>query len=107
MTVEKYYNKDGDVAVLYSPGFGAGWSTWITEYFEDVVFDRRLVELVLNDERDKITDELMNSFGYPDVYTGGADALEVAWLKPGTHFRIDEYDGSESIVTIENLYYIA
>lgn len=107
MTVKKYHNGDGDVAVLYSPGYGAGWSTWAIEHSANVVFDRRLVELVLNDERDKITEELMSSLGYKDVYVGGANMLEIAWLKPGTHFRIDEYDGNESIVTIDNLYYTA
>ena len=29
---EKYYDSDGNVAVLYSPGFGAGWYTWNTDY---------------------------------------------------------------------------
>lgn len=108
MTVEKYYNEDGKVAVLYSPGFGAGWSTWgCIEYYNDIVFDRRIVELVLNDERSKITGDFMESIGYAGMYTGGAGGLEIEWLKPGTVFRIDEYDGNESVTTQEHLYYTA
>ncbi len=106
MTIEKYYNDAGEVAVLYSPGLGAGWSTW-SEYDSDVAFDKRIVELVLNDEREKITEEFMASIGYENMYLGGAYALEIEWLTPGTIFRIDEYDGSETIITHENLYYTA
>ena len=32
-------------------------------------------------------------------YPGGADGLRIEWLQEGTRFRIDEYDGSENIVT--------
>lgn len=35
---------------------------------------------------------------HPEVYTGGANNLEVARLDSGTQFRVEEYDGSESIV---------
>jgi hypothetical protein len=36
---------------------------------------------------------------YPDVrvYCGGAEQLEVHWLAVGGQFRIEEYDGFESI----------
>ena len=30
--VELYVNGMDEVGVLYSPGFGAGWSTWKREY---------------------------------------------------------------------------
>ena len=42
-------NDEGRVAVLISPGFGAGWSTWAgEEYAEEVLFDPGLVQLVVN-----------------------------------------------------------
>lgn len=108
MSVERYYDKDGRVAVLYSPGYGAGWSTWSTSRAEDLMFDRRIVELVLNNERAKITESFMVSLGYDDiVYCGGAKQLEVEWLQPGTMFKIDEDRGNEQIVTPEKLYYTA
>ena len=36
--------RDGKVAVLISPGYGAGWSTWSSDYRDLLPFDRRFVE---------------------------------------------------------------
>ena len=37
--------RDGKVAVLYSPGFGAGWSTWAdTDQRDIALFHPKLVE---------------------------------------------------------------
>ena len=40
---------------------------------------------------------------YPDMYTGGMDSLKIEWLPEGTLFRINEYDGSESIEVKEDM----
>lgn len=97
-TYEKYYNEQGEVAILYSPGFGAGWYTWNSIY-PGLVFDKRIVEKVLQDHREEITENWLKSIGYDNVYVGGfAGDLEVIFLTPGTKFRIDEYDGSESVI---------
>lgn len=40
----KVYNEQGEVAVLYSPGYGAGWSTWNPH---DCLFTPEIVQLVL------------------------------------------------------------
>ena len=98
---------DGKVAVLYSPGFGAGWSTWAQDGNEDAMaMDRDLVLAFLNGGVDalvKITEQK-----YPDNYTGGADDVVVAWLPEGTRFEIREYDGSETLHTIgDTPYWIA
>lgn len=88
--------RDGMVAVLYSPGFGAGWYTWKSgEYGEELIFDPMMVKYV---EEGK-TDELYAyaAMRYPDTYTGGLDDLSIAWVPEGTLFRINEYDGNESI----------
>jgi hypothetical protein len=37
--------RDGKVAVLYSPGFGAGWSTWNQE-LPELVFNPVIVDFV-------------------------------------------------------------
>ena len=39
--VEKYYNENGELGVLISPGFGAGWSSWNCD---EIAFDKRVVE---------------------------------------------------------------
>jgi len=34
---------------------------------------------------------------YPKLYTGGMDDLKVALIPEGAMFRVNEYDGAESI----------
>jgi hypothetical protein len=96
----KKLEKNGQVGVVYSPGFGAGWFTWNQEYPE-LVFDPAIVKMV--DEQDFEQLKTYIHLKYPDIYIGGIDTLEVAWLKIGTAFRIHEYDGSESLEVKEDL----
>jgi len=105
MDYEKRYNEQGQVAVLISPGFGAGWSTWSGEHAEAMIFDSRLVDYVLLNDTIGLG-EYAQSLGY-DSYMGGAEDVEVIWVDAGTRFVIEEYDGSESILTFEDLSYIA
>lgn len=102
MNYEKYI-KDGMVAVLYSPGFGGGWYTWNTEHL-GLVFDKEIVEAILNN--DTITAGDIATKKYPSCYLGGLRDLEVMWLKEGTEFEIEEYDGSESIHIIGERDYL-
>lgn len=91
--------RDGKVAILYSPGYGAGWSTWSGEEFKEfLLHDEKLVELVETDQRDKIEDYVKSVF--PDEYVCmlGAKDLKIEWIYEGTRFRIKDYDGHESIV---------
>lgn len=87
------YIKDGKVAVLYSPEFGSGWSTW--GKVEDMVFNPELVEAVLSGDKSNVYETAKRL--YPDVYDGGLRDLTIGWLDIGTNFVIDEYDGYESI----------
>jgi hypothetical protein len=89
--------RDGRVAVLSSPGFGAGWYT--SHYYEALVFDPSIVQWLENNERDKIKNYM--TLKYPDVYLGGLDNLKITWVSSGSIFRIEEYDGSESIIIKE------
>lgn len=121
MNQEKKLRKEirnGLVAVLYSPGFGAGWSTWNSsrDGGDGLLFDPSIVYMV--EEMDKLNPEdedyrsLRQSWldniisycekNYPDCYFGGVDDLTIAWLPEGTLFKIDEYDGNESIQYKEN-----
>ena len=98
--------RDGKVAVLYSPGFGAGWFSWNTDH-QELLFHPKLVELVELNQRHLITDELVRELLGAEIYTGGSDTLRIVWLDEGTAFNIDEYDGSESVVTMEHISLIA
>lgn len=83
--------RDGQVAILYSPGFGAGWYSW--HHNKELLFHPDIVALVEQGKRDAITDELIVKLlgcDEDDVpYIGGADQLSVYWLKEGTPFRDD------------------
>lgn len=88
--------RDGRVAVLYSPGYGAGWSTWAgTEIREDILFDPGAVELVEQEKWDEL--EVYITLKYPALYTGGLRDLQIEWIPQGEQFIVDEYDGNESI----------
>lgn len=99
--------KDGKVAVLYSPGFGSGWSTWNDDEWKPLLTTHReIVQAVLDADKEKagrLAEQLIReAIGKADAYVCvlGADDLEVKWLPKGCEFDIEEYDGSESIHVI-------
>lgn len=100
--IQKYI-QDGKVAVLVSPGFGAGWSTWNYDY-PQMLFDPTIVKMIL-DQEDNLVHQIVkySEEMYPDGYFGGADDLEVIWIPEGTAFRVHEYDGSETIEIKEEM----
>lgn len=92
--------RGGKVAVLYSPSYGAGWSTWeSTIPSEIMLFCPRIVEWVESGKREPKEKILAEVFGEEEKwpYDGGMDDLEIEWLDEGTSFDIDEYDGLESV----------
>ena len=98
--------RDGKVAVLVSRGYGAGWSTW-TDEVETYLFHPKLVQMVEEERHSEITTEWMEQeLGLDVSYTGGTDGLEIQWVPVGTKFVIHEYDGHESLRTIDDFYWI-
>jgi hypothetical protein len=92
--------RDGKMAALVSPGFGAGWSTWCREHEFEMLTDPDLVQLVL--DGDLAGAAALAEERY-EAYTGGARDLCVAWIPLGTQFVVNEYDGSESIQTKDSV----
>lgn len=90
--------KGGNVAVLVSPRYGAGWSTWNSDHAQQLCMDKALAEFVLAGDFESVQRRALEID--PDVYMGGLDSLEVKWVPVGSAFRIAEYDGSESLVLI-------
>jgi hypothetical protein len=106
MEYQRRYDDQGLVAVLISAGFGAGWSTWAHEHErEGLLFDSRLVDYVLSTGVEGLAD-YAESLGYTS-YTGGAEDVRVEWLEAGTRFVVEDYDGSESIRTFNDLCHVA
>lgn len=85
--------RDGRVAVLYSPGYGAGWYSW--HQIEELLYDPSIIEWLESGEPDKISNYL--TLKYPGEYFGVLEDLCIKWIEQGTEFQIHEYDGAESI----------
>lgn len=105
MTVKdgKLYNENNEVAVIHSVGYGAGWSTW-NEYPESM-FDPDIAQMILNKAPYQEIAELAES-KWPDGYWS-ADHLTVSWVPSGTKFFIQEYDGLERIIYLNEVEIIA
>ena len=92
--------RDGKVAVLYSPGYGAGWYSW-NEECKKLIFDPVLVEIVESGiDMEKIEERVKDLYPTKSIYTGGAYQLKIEWVQEGTRFLIDEYDGYESLTIL-------
>jgi hypothetical protein len=99
--------RDGKVAVLISPGYGAGWSTWNRcDYRDLLLFDRRFVEAAEAGVED-IAPVAKELTGDEYVYCGGWRKVRIEWLPVGSRFCVEEYDGSESLRMIDDLVCIA
>lgn len=105
---------DDKVAVLYSPGHGAGWYSWHDK--KGLLFDPRIIRTVLEwrekeDYEDLPVEKVKEIVQYckkvyGSNYYEGARSLQVAWVQQGTQFRVDEYDGYESIETNSQIEWI-
>ena len=61
--------------------------------------------MVENNIQDQIDEDwVFENLGIEHVYCGGASNLEIEWIPEGTQFRIDEYDGSETLITSKDLF---
>jgi hypothetical protein len=86
--------RDGMVAVLFSPDYGAGWYTW-NPTMPELLFDPAIVKLVEEEKFDEL--QTYVELKYPDIYKGGMDELTVTWIPEGSLFRVNEYDGAETV----------
>ena len=82
------------------------WSTWADspEEREIRLFDRRLVEAVLTGA--DVEPVLQSIIAEPE-YVSDAPHLEIVWLPIGTRFTVTEHDGSETIITTDDLIFTA
>lgn len=111
--------------ILYSPGFGAGWSTWCSgdKKMKKFVLTYKPLIDALEEERDigytvgrllghespyepgsileQFDIDLKAAFGDEagHMYLGGARDLAVAEVDGP--FRVDEYDGNESVIHLD------
>ena len=121
--------RDGKVAVLISPGFGSGWTTWNSDHrdVEQMLFDPDIVNAVLEfmakEDTDwrvkygsrrslvmKIKKIALAKYGHEHddygYYENGLRDVEVVWVEKGQKFIINEYDGAESIRFCDEIKWI-
>ncbi|KAL8716902.1 MAG: hypothetical protein Q9225_005803 [Loekoesia sp. 1 TL-2023] len=107
--VERFVNRKGKIAVMYSPGFGATWSS--SDYYDDaskeqeiLAFDKDIVRAILKKDY-KLAASLANLKiygkaddvpGYQEWHTKG---VAIDWLDPGEQIKIFQYDGDDFIVS--------
>lgn len=84
--------------IVYSPGFGAGLSTWGETA---MAADQTLAHMIAEEEDWEVVEAYCESV-YPDAYLGGLRDCVVEWVPVGTQFCIDEHDGSERVVLRED-----
>lgn len=120
--VELYWNDDRTCyAVLVSHGFGGGFSSWGAP---ELAYDKRVVEFWLAHKNNREwmstvdnfewrfngkiirpasiahdeASQFFKSIGYERCpYMGGFAQIELKWVPRGSKWRINEYDGAESI----------
>ena len=88
--------KDGQVAVIHAPSFGAGWYTWNREYPE-LMFDPALATLLIENKLEQACVYAELKWG-DKCYLSDVGRLAVKWIPQGVEFRINEYDGSERVI---------
>ena len=94
----KMFKEDGKTAVLVSPGFGAGFSTWNKP---EMAVDFDLVEAFLSGDMNRFEYIVVEKYG-ENMYLGGMENLMVVWVDEGKKFRVDEYDGNERVEILED-----
>jgi hypothetical protein len=89
--------RGNEVAVIVSPGYGAGWSSW-NDKAEDLLFDADIAEAILANEYEKAI--VIAGDKYPKAYLYGLEQACVKWLRKGAVFQIKVHDGYERIEEI-------
>jgi hypothetical protein len=85
--------RDGKVAVVYSADYGSGWYTW--NRIEELLYDPGLVQLVLDNVAPPSIVEYCEARWDIQLCR---PRLAVAWVPLGARFRIEEYDGAETVM---------
>lgn len=108
--------------ILYSPGYGAGWSTWngstkeqrrwLCEYQPFIVYLERHGEMPMVSKSTwgdgyEVTDLGMQVIrewktAFPEApipYLESMKSLKIKYLEDHEQYRVEEYDGKETITT--------
>lgn len=106
----KYFNKQGEVGILVSNSYGAGWSSlfYEKEVKNFLLFDYNLVKAKVLNHPYSAVQKYLVPYALDDYYSleNTWNDLSVFWVTPNKPFYIRAYDGFESIVYEENVYWL-
>lgn len=111
------YTKDGKVVLIYTCDYGSGWST-NEVYGKFLSGDKHLIEMYFKkapyDEVAQYLKKMGVTMGYTFDYSVNTEYFnsyymkKSAWenmrhveLEPGTRYRINSYDGAESVEVLD------
>lgn len=84
-----------EVAVIISPGFGAGWSSWNPNNQEQLLFDADIAEALLEKNYEKAI--VIAGDKYPKAFLDGLEQARVTWVQKGAIIEVKDFDGSERL----------
>ncbi len=100
------------IPIIWSPGYGGGWSTWnsnspacvhdrdvariITEYGVHGDDDGVFILKSYSEHHALVREAALRNHG--EGFFVSEDRLHVAWVDPGTPFYISESDGAEVLI---------
>lgn len=93
----------GKISIIYHPGYGAGWYTW--HGIREALFDPTIIEHIRNEtfeEGQKYLEETYNL----DSSVYNIKELDIFYVMPGSKFLVMEYDGSETIISSDQIQFI-
>jgi hypothetical protein len=97
--MKKYHNDKGEIGLVISSGFGAGWSSRNREYKDFLLMDHMIVTMCMHNTPAEEVQEYLADHEMGDVYMEGWDDCHVVFLPPNSMFYLHEYDGSETLIT--------
>ena len=91
--------------ILYSPGWGAGWSTWMdapkefTSRYQPIIDALEKGDTLTKDHPavKQFVAEYKNKFPSDSPCLLGLDTLKITEVCDGERYRITDYDGFESV----------
>lgn len=97
--MNKIISRDNKVAILHSPGYGTGWSS-VNRNTHALLYDPETVVWVEAGKTNvrAYLRRAKDRFPHAIILESALKNLEVTWLPVGTQFRIEEYDGHETVV---------
>ena len=96
--------RNNKVGVLVSKSYGAGWYSW--HHDERLLFEPKIIEMLEADvDYHEIEMYCKATYG-DDIYFGGIYDLHVCWVTVGKQFKIDEYDGAETLTVSDQVQWL-